>query len=69
MANRSPTPKPENLGPPWPPGTSSNPASYSRGRRIGGADVAKDERRDQEHLKLVDTVDTFDPAQLDVRGG
>ena len=30
MANRRPTPKPENLGPPWPPGTSGNPAGYSR---------------------------------------
>ena len=30
MANARPTPKPENLGPPWPPGTSENPAGYSR---------------------------------------
>ena len=34
MANPRPTPKPENLRPPWPPGTSGNPAGYSRGRRI-----------------------------------
>jgi len=37
MANPHPTPKPENLRPPWPPGTSGNPAGYSRGRRISGA--------------------------------
>ena len=37
MANPRPTPKPENLHPPWPPGTSGNPAGYSRGRRIGDA--------------------------------
>ncbi len=37
MAN--PTPKPENLRPPWPPGTSGNPAGYSRGRRISDAIV------------------------------
>ena len=36
MANPHPTPKPENLRP-WPPGTSGNPAGYSRGRRIGDA--------------------------------
>jgi hypothetical protein len=34
MANPRPTPKPENLRPPWPPGTSGNPAGYSRGRRV-----------------------------------
>ena len=28
-----------------------------------------DERRDQEHLESSRPVDTFDPAQLDVRGG
>ena len=37
MANPHPTPKPENLGPPWPPGTSGNPAGYSGGRRISDA--------------------------------
>ena len=37
MANPHPTPKPENLHPPWPPGTSGNPAGYSRGRRISDA--------------------------------
>ena len=36
-ANPRPTPKPGNLGPPWPPGTSGNPAGYSRGRRISDA--------------------------------
>ena len=34
MANPRPTPKPGNLGPPWPSVTSGNPAGYSRGRRI-----------------------------------
>ncbi len=34
MANPHPTPRLENLRPPWPPGTSGNPAGYSRGRRI-----------------------------------
>src|SRR5271166_4686528 len=34
MANPHPTPKLENLRPPWQPGTSGNPAGYSRGRRI-----------------------------------
>ena len=29
--------KPENLRPPWPPGTSGNPAGYSRDRRISDA--------------------------------
>ena len=37
MANPRPTPKPENLRPPWPPGTGGNPAGYSRGRRISDA--------------------------------
>ena len=37
MANPRPTPKPENLRSPWPPGTSGNPAGYSRGRRISDA--------------------------------
>src|SRR5271166_5316109 len=37
MANPHPTPKPENLRRPWPPGTSGNPAGYSRGRRISDA--------------------------------
>src|SRR5208283_221241 len=40
MANPRPTPKPENLRPPWPPGTSGNPAGYSRGRRISDAIVS-----------------------------
>ena len=35
MAN--PSPKLENLRPPWPKGTSGNPAGYSRGRRISDA--------------------------------
>ena len=30
IANPRPTPKPGNLGPPWPPGTSGDPAGYSR---------------------------------------
>ena len=34
MANPRPTPKPANLRPPWPPGTSGNPAGYSRGRPL-----------------------------------
>ena len=34
MANPHPTPRHENLRPPWQPGTSGNPAGYSRGRRI-----------------------------------
>ena len=37
MANPHPTPKPENLRPPWPKGTSGNPAGSSRGRRISDA--------------------------------
>src|SRR5271166_6416666 len=37
MANPHPTPKLENLRRPWPPGTSGNPAGYSRGRRISDA--------------------------------
>ena len=36
MANPRPTAKPENLRPPWPPGTSGNPAGYSRGRPLRG---------------------------------
>ena len=35
--NPHPTPKLENLRQPWPPGTSGNPAGYSRGRRISDA--------------------------------
>ena len=35
IANPRPTPKPGNLGPPWPPGTSGDPAGYSRGRPLG----------------------------------
>ena len=34
MANPHPTPRLENLRPPWQPGTSGNPAGYSQGRRI-----------------------------------
>ena len=37
MANPRPTPKPGNLGPPWLPGTSGDPAGYSRGRPLGGS--------------------------------
>ena len=37
MAN--PSPRLENLRPPWQPGTSGNPAGYSRGRRI--SDIIK----------------------------
>ena len=37
MANPHPTPRLENLRPPWQPGTSGNPAGYSRGRRISDA--------------------------------
>ncbi len=37
MANPHPTPRPENLRQPWQPGTSGNPAGYSRGRRISDA--------------------------------
>jgi hypothetical protein len=37
MANPRPTPKPEKLRPPWPPGSGGNPAGHSRGRRIGDA--------------------------------
>ena len=37
MANPRPTPKPGNLGPPWPPGTSGNPAGRLHGvRRLRG---------------------------------
>jgi hypothetical protein len=38
IANPRPTPKPGNLGPPWPPGTSGDPAGYSRGRPLGAQD-------------------------------
>ena len=37
MANPHPTLKPQNLRPPWQPGTSGNPAGYSQGRRISDA--------------------------------
>ena len=37
MANPHPTPRLENLRPPWTAGTSGNPAGYSRGRRISDA--------------------------------
>ena len=37
MANPRLTPKPGNLGPPWPPGTSGDPAGYSRGAAPSGA--------------------------------
>ena len=37
MANPHPTPRLENLRPPWQPGTSGNPAGYSQGRRISDA--------------------------------
>ncbi len=37
MANPHPTPRLENLRQPWQPGTSGNPAGYSRGRRISDA--------------------------------
>ncbi len=37
IANPRPTPKPGNLGPPWPPGTGGDPAGYSRGRPLGGS--------------------------------
>ena len=37
MSNPRPTPKVGNLGPPWPPGTSGNPAGSPRGRRISDA--------------------------------
>ena len=37
IANPRLTPKPGNLGPPWPPGTSGDPAGYSRGRPLGGS--------------------------------
>ena len=38
IANPRPTPKPGNLGPPWPPGTGGDPAGYSRGRPLGAQD-------------------------------
>ena len=37
MANPHPTPRLENLRPPWQPGISGNPAGYSQGRRISDA--------------------------------
>ena len=37
IANPRLTPKPGNLGPPWPPGTGGDPAGYSRGRPLGGS--------------------------------
>src|SRR5271166_3306065 len=37
LANPRPTPKPGNLGPPWPlPARRDNPAGYSRGRPLRG---------------------------------
>ena len=35
IANPRPTPKPGNLGPPW-PRPRGDPAGYSRGRPLGG---------------------------------
>ena len=52
MANPCPTPKPENLRPPWPTGTSGNPAGYSRGRRISDAI----ERLIEEMVRLADSA-------------
>ena len=37
MANAHPKLNPQNLRPPWQPGTSGNPAGYSQGRRISDA--------------------------------
>ncbi len=37
MANSHPKLNPRNLRPPWPSGTSGNPAGYSQGRRISDA--------------------------------
>ncbi len=37
MANSHPKLNPQNLRPPWPSGTSGNPAGYSQGRRISDA--------------------------------
>ncbi len=37
MANSHPKLNPQNLRPPWQPGTSGNPAGYSQGRRISDA--------------------------------
>ena len=37
MANSHPKLNPQNLRPPWPSGTSGNPAGYSRGRRLSDA--------------------------------
>jgi hypothetical protein len=48
MANRRPTPKPENLGPPWPPGTSGNPAGYSRKGASRGQALFRFSRRNFE---------------------
>ena len=45
IANPRPTPKPGNLGPPWPPGTSGDPAGYSRGRPLGGSRLLPWHRR------------------------
>ena len=48
MANPRPTPKPENLGPPWPPGTSGNPAGYSREGASRGQALFRFSRRNLE---------------------
>ena len=37
MANSHPKLNPQNLRPPWQPGTSGNPAGYSQGRRLSDA--------------------------------
>ncbi len=37
MANSNPKLNPQNLRPPWPSGTSGNPAGYSQGRRLSDA--------------------------------
>ena len=37
MANSHPKLNPQNLRPPWPSGTSGNPAGYSQGRRLSDA--------------------------------
>ena len=37
VANSHPKPNPQNLRPPWQPGTSGNPAGYSQGRRLSDA--------------------------------
>ena len=53
MANPRPTPKPENLRPPWPPGTSGNPAGYSRGKGgnsgVGASFGEADDHDDAAH--------------------